>query len=839
MPRETYRSLVTWRILHYLNAALIRVQKSHQNRRINQQSRINRVVRCILPQTIKHRMQLRRLGSVSLDERKEQQLKKEALDYHEAKPHGKIKVVPTKPHSTAHELSLAYSPGVAYPCLEIAQKPETAYKYTSKANLVAVISNGTAVLGLGNIGPLASKPVMEGKGLLLKTFADIDVFDIEVDTEDPESFIQTVVNISKTFGGINLEDIKAPECFEIERRIAAETDIPVMHDDQHGTAIISGAALINAAELQKKKLSEITVVVLGAGASAIACATHYVALGVSRKNIKMVDSKGILTKQRLSAGELNQYKADFAHDIADGDLAAALDGADVLLGLSKGGLVTKEMVASMAEKPIIFALANPTPEITPEEVMEVRKDAIIATGRSDYPNQVNNVLGFPYIFRGALDVRAKDITQNMKMAATKALAELARQPVPDYISEAYDGATMQFGPEYIIPKPFDRRVLIWEASAVAQAAVDEGITQIGKDEFSIAQYREELESRLGLSYSIMRHMINQVRGRGKRIVFPEGDNEKVLKASAQLTEQRICQPILLGSKERIDSMVEELGLEFDYEVFDPRYDDRRKNLYAPALFKRRMRKGMTLEDAERLLKSRPYFASQMVASGDADGFVGGVSRNYADVLRPTIEVIGSDSSAHCVIGCYMVNVNGRTIFLADATVNVYPDSPTLAEIAIQTAKIARRFGIKPKVAMLSFSNFGSTRAQRSTRIEEAVAMAKEIDPTLIIDGPMQADTALNRNVQDDYPFMNFEGPANVLVLPNLAAANIAYKLLEELGGAEMTGPILEGMDKPVQLVARSDGVRHIVNMATICAADAIRQDSYWETLAATENNDQE
>ena len=784
-------------------------------------------------------MQLRRLGSVSLDERKEQQLKKEALDYHEAKPHGKIKVVPTKPHSTAHELSLAYSPGVAYPCLEIAQKPETAYKYTSKANLVAVISNGTAVLGLGNIGPLASKPVMEGKGLLLKTFADIDVFDIEVDTEDPESFIQTVVNISKTFGGINLEDIKAPECFEIERRIAAETDIPVMHDDQHGTAIISGAALINATDLQNKKLSEITVVVLGAGASAIACATHYVALGVSRKNIKMVDSKGILTKQRLSAGELNQYKADFAHDIADGDLAAALDGADVLLGLSKGGLVTKEMVASMAAKPIIFALANPTPEITPEEVMEVRQDAIIATGRSDYPNQVNNVLGFPYIFRGALDVRAKDITQNMKMAATKALAELARQPVPDYISEAYDGATMQFGPEYIIPKPFDRRVLIWEASAVAQAAVDEGITQVSKDDFSITQYREELESRLGLSYSIMRHMINQVRGRGKRIVFPEGDNEKVLKASAQLTEQRICQPILLGSKERIDSMVEELGLEFDYEVFDPRYDERRKDLYAPALFKRRMRKGMTLEDAERLLKSRPYFASQMVASGDADGFVGGVSRNYADVLRPTIEVIGSDSSAHCVIGCYMVNVNGRTIFLADATVNVYPDSPTLAEIAIQTSKIARRFGIKPKVAMLSFSNFGSTRAQRSTRIEEAVAMAKDIDPTLIIDGPMQADTALNRNVQEDYPFMNFEGPANVLVLPNLAAANIAYKLLEELGGAEMTGPILEGMDKPVQLVARSDGVRHIVNMATICAADAIRQDSYWETLAATENNNQE
>ena len=773
-----------------------------------------------------------------MDDKKERLLKREALEYHETKPYGKIKVVPTKPHSTAHELSLAYSPGVAYPCLEIAERPEAAYKYTSKANLVAVISNGTAVLGLGNIGPLASKPVMEGKGLLLKTFADIDVFDIEVDTEDPESFIETVVNISKTFGGINLEDIKAPECFEIEKRIAAETDIPVMHDDQHGTAIISGAALINAVNLQGKKLATIKVVVIGAGASAIACANHYVALGVKRQNILMCDSHGILTKNRLDKGELNEYKEAFAHDIPDGQLSDAIVGADVLLGLSKGGLVSKDMVSNMSKKPIIFALANPTPEITPEEVKEIRDDAIIATGRSDYPNQVNNVLGFPYIFRGALDVRAKDITQKMKMAATMSLAELAREPVPDYISEAYDGATMQFGPDYIIPKPFDRRVLIWEASAVAKAAVDEGIARISPEEFSVSEYREELESRLGMSYSIMRHMINQVRGRGKRIVFPEGDNEKVLRAASQLVEQGICKPILLGSKERIDTMVEELGLHFSYEVSDPRHDERRKMLYAPALFKRRKRKGMTLEDAERLLKSRPYFASQMVASGDADGFVGGVSRNYADVLRPTIEVIGSDTSAHCVIGCYMVNVKGRTIFIADATVNVYPDSPTLAEIAIQTSKIARRFGIDPKVAMLSFSNFGSTRAQRSTRIEEAVALTREIDPTLKIDGPMQADTALNSAVQAEYPFMDFEGPANVLVLPNLAAANIAYKLLEELGGAEMTGPILEGMDKPVQLVARSDGVRHIVNMATICAADAIRQDSYWETLA-TANSDQQ
>jgi malate dehydrogenase (oxaloacetate-decarboxylating)(NADP+) len=763
-------------------------------------------------------------------DKKERLLRKEALEYHEAEPRGKIKVVPTKPHSTAHELSLAYSPGVAYPCLDIAERPEDAYRYTSKGNLVAVISNGTAVLGLGNIGALASKPVMEGKGLLLKTFADIDVFDIEVDTEDPESFIETVVNISKTFGGINLEDIKAPECFEIERRIAEATDIPVMHDDQHGTAIISAAALLNAVELQEKSLDTIKVVVIGAGASAIACANHYIAIGVTRENISMVDSKGIVTKARLEAGELNEYKAPFAHDREAGDLADALQGADVMLGLSRGGLVSKEMVATMADKPIIFALANPTPEITPEKILEVRSDAIIATGRSDYPNQVNNVLGFPYIFRGALDVRARDITQGMKMAATHSLAQLAKEPVPDYISAAYDGATMQYGRDYIIPKPFDRRVLIWEASAVAQAAVEEGVAAVKPEDFSIVAYREELEARLGLSYSIMRHVINQVRGTGKRIVFPEGDNEKVLRAAAQLVEQKICYPILLGPVKRIQTMVEELGLHFEYEVFDPRKDKRRKGVFAENMMQKRSRKGMTYADAHRLLKSRPYFASQMVMNGDADGFVGGVSRNYDDVLRPTLEVIGGDEKAHCVVGCYMMNIKGRTIFLADATVNVKPDSRTLAEIAVQTAKVARRFGVEPRVAMLSFSNFGSSRAQRSERIEDAIEFARELDPSLVIDGPMQADTALNSDVQKEYPFMDFKGPANVLVLPNLAAANIAYKLLEELGDAEMTGPILEGMDKPVQLVARQDGVRHIVNMAAICAADAIRQDSYWETL---------
>jgi malate dehydrogenase (oxaloacetate-decarboxylating)(NADP+) len=603
-----------------------------------------------------------------------------------------------------------------------------------------------------------------------------------------------------------------------------------MHDDQHGTAIISAAALLNAVELQEKSLDTIKVVVIGAGASAIACSNHYVAIGVTRENISMVDSKGIVTKARLEAGELNEYKAPFAHDREAGDLADALRGADVMLGLSRGGLVSKEMIATMADKPIIFALANPTPEITPEKILEVRSDAIIATGRSDYSNQVNNVLGFPYIFRGALDVRARDITQGMKMAATYALAELAKEPVPDYISAAYDGATMQYGPDYIIPKPFDRRVLIWEASAVAQAAVEEGIAAVKPEDFSIVDYREELEARLGLSYSIMRHVINQVRGKGKRIVFPEGDNEKVLRAAAQLVEQKICYPILLGPIKRIEAMIEELGLHFEYEAFDPRNDKRRKGVFAENMMHNRGRKGMTYADAHRLLKSRPYFASQMVMAGDADGFVGGVSRNYDDVLRPTLEVIGADEKAHCVVGCYMMNVKGRTIFLADATVNVYPDSRTLAEIAVQTAKVARRFGVAPKVAMLSFSNFGSSRAQRSERIEDAIEFARELDPSLVIDGPMQADTALNGAVQSEYPFMDFKGPANVLVLPNLAAANIAYKLLEELGDAEMTGPILEGMDKPVQLVARQDGVRHIVNMAAICAADALRQDSYWETL---------
>ncbi|MGY8669719.1 MAG: NADP-dependent malic enzyme [Candidatus Poseidoniales archaeon] len=763
-------------------------------------------------------------------DKSEKALRIAALEYHEVKPRGKIQVVPTKPHSTAYELSLAYSPGVAYPCLEIQKRPDDAYRYTAKGNLVAVISNGTAVLGLGNIGALASKPVMEGKGLLLKTFADIDVFDIEIDVEDPDIFVDTVVNIASTFGGINLEDIKAPECFEIERKIAERTDIPVMHDDQHGTAIISGAALLNAVEIQGKSLDSVKVVVAGAGASAIACANHYVALGVKLKNITMCDSNGIITNSRLEKGEINQYKANFAQDVLEGTLGDALNGADVLLGLSKGGVVSSEMVASMAENPIIFALANPFPEIMPDDVAAVRSDAIMATGRSDYPNQVNNVLGFPYIFRGALDVRASDITPGMKMAATRALADLAKEPVPDYISQAYGENDLQFGAEYIIPKPFDRRVLIWEAAAVAEAAVAEGVARVSAEEFDKQAYQEELEARLGMSYSVMRGVFNQVKNKGKRIVFPEGDNEKVIRAAAQLVEQGICKPILLGNNKVIEETMEHLGISFPYEVFNPRDDPRRKGVYAEQLFEKRKRKGMTIVDAQRLLKSRPYFAAQMVDAGDADGFVGGVSRNYGDVLRPCIELIGPRVAGQNIIGCYMMVIKGKLIFLGDATVNVYPDSETLADIAVQVAKVAKRFGVKAKVAMLSFSDFGSNRAQRSERIEDSIDIARALDPELVIDGPMQADTALSGDVQKEYPFMSFSGSANVLICPNLASANIAYKLLEHLGEAEMIGPILEGMAKPVQLVARSDGVRHIVNMSAICALDAIRQESYWENF---------
>ena len=752
----------------------------------------------------------------------EDRLRKEALDYHAAAPAGKIRVEPTKPHGTARELSLAYSPGVAYPCLEIAANPDDAYKYTSKGNLVAVISNGTAVLGLGDIGALAGKPVMEGKGLLFKAFADIDVFDIEVDRIDIDEFVEAVKAIAPTFGGINLEDIKAPECFEIERRLVSELDIPVMHDDQHGTAIISGAALLNALEIVEKEASEVKVVISGAGASAISCATHYLRLGVAPENLLMCDSKGILTKTREAAGELNEYKANFARDVPDGGLTEAMVGADVFLGLSRGGLVSGEMVASMAERPLIFALANPDPEILPSEVMAVRDDAITATGRSDFANQINNVLGFPYIFRGALDVRATEITEGMKMAATKALAELAKEPVPDDVAAAYGGEQMQFGPEYLIPKPFDARVLIWEASAVAEAAVNEGVARIGADEFDVENYRETLEARLGLTRSIMRNVINRAKRDRKRIVFSEGDEPTIIKAAAQCIAEGICDPILLGHPERIEAVKEEHGLTFECETIDVRYDPRRRGDYADEFHKLRGRKGVTRRDAVSLLKSPNYFGPMMVHCGDADGYLGGIAHQYPDIVKPCLQTIGPDPSAHRIVGLYMMTVNGQLMFIADATINIYPDSRTLAEIAVQTARVARRFGVKPKVAMLSFSNFGTSGELRTDRIEEAISMARELDGDLVIDGPMQADTALVPDRQKEFPFMEFEGSANVLVCPNLASANIAYKLLQRIAGAEMTGPILEGLAKPAHVLQRGDSVRQVVHMAAITTVDAQR-----------------
>ena len=749
-------------------------------------------------------------------------LREDALEYHASKPAGKITVVPTKPHGTQRELSLAYSPGVAYPCKEIETDPDNAYKYTSKGNLVAVVSNGTAVLGLGDIGALAGKPVMEGKGLLFKAFADIDVFDIEVDRTNVDEFVEAVKAIAPTFGGINLEDIKAPECFEIEQRLVAELDIPVMHDDQHGTAIISGAALLNGLEVVEKKIGSVKVVVSGAGASALSCAHHYVRLGVKPANIVLVDSKGILTKSRDQAGELNQYKAEFALDMEDGNLASAMEGADVFLGLSKGGIVSGEMVSKMAERPLIFALANPDPEISPDDVYAVREDAIVATGRSDYPNQINNVLGFPYIFRGALDVRSKEITEGMKMAATHAIAELAKQPVPDDVAAAYGGEQLQFGPEYLIPKPFDARVLIWEASAVAEAAVNEGVARVSADEFDVERYREEIESRLGLTRSIMRRVINIARKDKKRIVFSEGEDPTIIKAVSQCISEGICEPILLGQLERIEAVKEEMGLNFECETIDVRYDPRRRTTYADELHNLRGRKGLTQEDAVRLLKSPTYFAPMMVRMGDADGYLGGVSHHYPDIVKPCLHTIGPDPDSHRIVGMYMMTVNGQLMFIGDATINIYPDSRTLAEIAVQTAKVARRFGVKPKVAMLSFSNFGTSPELRTDRIEEAISIARELDPDLIIDGPMQADTALVPDIQEEYPFMAFEGAANVLICPNLASANIAYKLLQRIAGAEMTGPILEGLSRPAHVLQRGDSVREVVHMAAICAVDAQR-----------------
>lgn len=743
--------------------------------------------------------------------------KEEALEYHSKGRKGKIEVCSTKPCLTQRDLSLAYTPGVAIPCLEIEKSAEAAYTYTAKGNLVAVVSNGTAVLGLGNIGALAGKPVMEGKGVLFKRFADIDVFDIEVDSEDPDEIIKLVKLLEPTFGGINLEDIKAPECFKIEETLIKELNIPVFHDDQHGTAIISGAGLLNAVEVQKKQIDKVRIVVNGAGASGIANANIYVELGVKPENIIMCDSKGVIYKGREEG--MNPYKEKYARDTKLRTLAEVMKGADVFVGVSVADVVTKEMIASMNERPIVFAMANPDPEIKYEDALSVRKDLIMATGRSDYPNQINNVLGFPFIFRGALDVRATTINMEMKIAASHSLADLAKEDVPDSVIQAYGNQKMKFGPDYIIPKPFDPRVLIWEASAVAGTAIKTGVA---RKKIDIEQYKQQLEARLGKQKEVMRIFINKAKSQPKRIVFPEGSEEKILRACQVIIDEGIAKPILLGKKDAVIQKAKELGLDIldSTEIIEPskypKFDE-----YVEEFFQMRQKKGVTRVEAEKILKSPNYFGSLMVHLGDADCLVSGLNMHYPETIRPALQVVKIKPELRIVSGLYMMIFKDDIMFFADATVNIEPTSEDLAEIAIDTAEAARRFGVEPKVAMLSFSNFGSTRHPQSEKVKKAVEIVKQKMPDLIIDGEMQADTAVVPEILNStYPFSRLKEKANVLIFPDLQSGNIAYKLLERLSGVKAIGPILMGMNKPVHVLQRGASVDDIVNLAAIAVVDA-------------------
>ncbi|WP_138007389.1 NADP-dependent malic enzyme [Halalkalirubrum salinum] len=741
----------------------------------------------------------------------------DAREYHREDPPGKIEIATTKPTNTQRDLSLAYSPGVAAPCLDIADDEEQAYNYTAKGNLVGVVSNGSAVLGLGNIGAQASKPVMEGKGVLFKRFADIDVFDIELDLETVDELVASIRAMEPTFGGINLEDIKAPECFEIESRLREEMEIPVFHDDQHGTAIISGAALINAVDLTDKDLSELEIVFSGAGASAIATARFYVSLGAKPENITMCDSSGIITTDR--AEEVNEYKREFAQDCPDGDLADAMAGADVFVGLSVGGIVSQEMVRSMNDNPIIFAMANPDPEITYEDAKAAREDDVImATGRSDYPNMVNNVLGFPFIFRGALDVRARDINEEMKRAAAEALAKLARKDVPDAVVKAYGDQPLQYGPDYVIPKPLDPRVLFEVAPAVAEAACDSGVARKDIDREA---YAERLEARLGKSRELMRVVLNKAKSDPKRIALAEGTDEKMIRAAYQLQEQAIADPILLGDAEEIDATARNLGLSFEPEIVDPDRVD--LTHYADRLYEIRKRKGITRsESAELVENDTNYLGSVMVEVGDADAMLTGLTHHYPSALRPPLQVIGTAEDANYAAGVYMLTIDNRVIFCADATVNQNPDAEMLAEITKHTADLARRFNVEPRAAMLSYSNFGSVLNAGTAKPRDAVAMLHD-DPTVDfpVDGEMQADTAVVEEIlTGTYDFSELSEPANVLVFPNLESGNIGYKLLQRLGGAEAIGPMLVGMNKPVHVLQRGDEVKDIVNLAGVAVVDA-------------------
>ncbi|MBI3792390.1 MAG: NADP-dependent malic enzyme [Gemmatimonadetes bacterium] len=737
-----------------------------------------------------------------------------ALDYHRRGRPGKIAVVPTKPLTNQRDLALAYTPGVAEPCLEIAKNPDEVYAYTARGNLVAVVTNGTAVLGLGNIGPLASKPVMEDKANLFKQFADLDVFDLEVGSANPDDVIKFCQLLEPTVGGINLEDIKAPDCFYIEEKLRETMGIPVFHDDQHGTAIISGAALLNALEIVGKAIEDVQVVFCGAGAAAIATASHYIRLGVKREHLTICDKTGVIYAGRTE--DMDPYKGRFARETTRRTLTEALVGADVFVGLSAAGALTGAMVKGMAPKPIIFALANPNPEITPDEVRAVRDDAIVATGRSDYPNQVNNVLGFPFIFRGALDTRATQVNEEMKMAATRALARLAKEDVPESVSSLYGMKRVRFGPEYLIPFPFDPRVLLWVAPAVAWAAVASGVARHMID---LDSYRDQLELRLGRARGIMRGIINRAVRDPRRVVFPEGNNPRVIRAAQILAEDGIAHPILLGNRDEIERAAVAAGLNLgDLQVEDPRTHPKRE-AYADYLFERRQRKGLSRGEAEQRLKNTNYFGSLMLALGDADALVSGVTQHYPETIRPALEVIGSASGL--VSGMYLLVTDKHVVFCGDTTVNIDPSAEELAQIAAQAARIVRTFGIEPKVAMLSFSNFGSVRHPEAEKVAEAVRILRQRDPSLIVDGEMQADVATDPAVlRSGYPFSVLKDEANVLIFPNLGSGNIAYKLLKTLGGATAIGPILVGMRRPVHVLEQGADVQAIVNMAAVAVMDA-------------------
>jgi malate dehydrogenase (oxaloacetate-decarboxylating)(NADP+) len=741
----------------------------------------------------------------------------DALEYHSGGRPGKIEVIPSKPTATQRDLSLAYTPGVARPCLEIARDPALAYSYTAKGNLVAVVTNGTAVLGLGDIGALAGKPVMEGKGVLFKRFADIDVFDIEIDTHDTEEFIRCVKLLEPTFGGINLEDIAAPACFEIEERLKQEMNIPVFHDDQHGTAIISAAALVNALEVAGKKIEDVRVVISGAGAAAMACLRLYIKLGLRKEHVLLVDRHGVIWKGRQE--DMTGYKEEFAADTDRRTLMDAFRDADVFIGLSAGGIVSQDMIRAMAKDPIVFAMANPTPEIGYDEAVAARPDVIMATGRSDFPNQVNNVLGFPFIFRGALDCRATTINDEMKLAASHALANLAKDDVPDSVLRAYGQDRITFGREYLIPKPFDYRVLLNVPVAVARAAAETGVARQPIADYD--EYRRRLENMLGRSRGLMHDLYGRARQNPKRIVFPEGDQEKIVRAAKILIDEKLAHPILLGPRPDVQALLEKYHIDPARMTLIDITDCEQRDRFVERLHELRRRHGMTLADARRFLGSRNYFAMLMLDSGEADGVIAGLGSYYPATIRPALQIVRTRAGIKHASGAYLLMFKNRTVVLADTTVNITPDAETLAEIAEQTAETAKRFNLEPRIAMISFSNFGSTQHPDAERVAEAVQILKKRRPDLIVEGEMEADTAVFPEIaQEDYAWSTIQGDANVLVFPNLDAANAAYKLLWRLAGAEVIGPILQGLTKPVHVLQRGVDVNDIVNMAAIAVLDA-------------------